>query len=61
MKWLSDYLPHWLYRQLVHLREEKTEISNNYFFEFLYSLVTDNDCCDSLSLPPLIFPRISVD
>jgi len=61
MKWLSQTLAHWHYRQLVHLREEKTEVSTSYFVAFLYSIVTDDDCCDSLSLPQLIFPRISVD
>jgi len=34
MKWHSYGLAHWYYRQLVHLREEKSEVSTNYFVAF---------------------------
>ena len=39
----------------------RKEVSTNYCVAFLYSIVTYDDCCDSPSLPPLIFPALSVD
>ena len=60
-KWQSQVLAHWHYRQLMHLQEQKTEVITNYCVASLYSIVTFDDCCDSPSLPPLIFPAISVD
>jgi len=35
--------------------------STNFLVAFLYSFVRNDDCCDCLSLSPLIFPVISVD
>jgi len=45
----------------MHLQEQKTEVNNSYCVAFLYSIVTYDDCCDPVSLPPFTFPAISVD
>ena len=60
-KWHSQVLAHRHYCQLMHLQEQKTEIITNYSIVFLYSNFTYDGCCDYVSVPPLIFPAISVD